>query len=283
MNAAAIAGDSAAEVVWEAPASDGGSPVTGYTVIAAPGGSTCETDGALSCTVGGLSNGVEYTFTVAASNEAGTGDSSQPTNSVVPETAGPALLVPEDATVKFRWDTAPLDADWAQPEYDDSAWPSGRGPVGYGSARVGTNIAEAGFPDTRTLSIQARSTFTLDDPSKVTGLEVAIFADDGVIAYLNGTEVARGNLPDGAVGQNTYATAAPRTDDARANLIRVALGDGLLQEGTNVLAVQANANYRTTPDLTLAAVLRSGIEVGAPSEPTAVRATAGDASASVSW
>ena len=44
-------------VSWAAPASTGGSPITGYTVTASPGGTTCQTTDALTCTMQGLANG----------------------------------------------------------------------------------------------------------------------------------------------------------------------------------------------------------------------------------
>jgi hypothetical protein len=75
-----------------APASDGGFPITDYTVTASPGGATCSTTGALSCTVGGLTNGEAYTFTVTAANAIGTSGPSvasapvAPTPTLVPVT-----------------------------------------------------------------------------------------------------------------------------------------------------------------------------------------------------
>jgi hypothetical protein len=65
-------GSHSATVTWLRPA-DGGSPILGYTVTATPGGQSCSTDGpdALSCTITGLTNGVNYTFTVTARNAVG--------------------------------------------------------------------------------------------------------------------------------------------------------------------------------------------------------------------
>jgi PKD repeat protein len=80
----ATAGNGQATVTWSAPGSDGGSPITGYTVTASPGGLTCTTAGALTCTVIGLTNGNAYTFTVTASNAAGTGASSTASEPVTP-------------------------------------------------------------------------------------------------------------------------------------------------------------------------------------------------------
>ncbi len=72
----AVPGDGEVAVSWTAPAANG-SPITGYTVTAAPGGATCTTS-ALSCTVNGLTNGTAYTFTVVATNAIGTSTPSAP-------------------------------------------------------------------------------------------------------------------------------------------------------------------------------------------------------------
>ena len=97
-------------VSWNAPASSGGLPITGYSVTSSPGNLTCTTSGTASCTVTGLTNGTAYTFTVKATNAIGTGPASAPsataTPSVVPgaPTIGTATNGAGSASVTF---TAP--------------------------------------------------------------------------------------------------------------------------------------------------------------------------------
>ena len=79
-----VAGSRSVTVSWIAPPSDGGSPITRYTVTTSPGGKTCSTTGPLSCTVTGLHSGTTYTFTVTARNSAGIGPASQPSAPVTP-------------------------------------------------------------------------------------------------------------------------------------------------------------------------------------------------------
>ena len=65
------AANAAALMSWAAP-SNGGAAITKYTVTASPGGRTATTTGATQATVTGLTNGTAYTFTVSATNVAGT-------------------------------------------------------------------------------------------------------------------------------------------------------------------------------------------------------------------
>ena len=94
----AVADSISALVGWTAPASDGGSPITGYTVTPYVG-STAQTPvnvGAATTRtrVTGLSNGTAYTFRVRASNSVGTGADSAATAAVTPKASVFELATP---------------------------------------------------------------------------------------------------------------------------------------------------------------------------------------------
>ncbi len=87
-NVTALAGNALASVAWTAPPSNG-APITSYTVTAlvggVPSGITALAGGtATGINVTGLTNGTTYTFTVHATNSAGSGPESAPTAPVTP-------------------------------------------------------------------------------------------------------------------------------------------------------------------------------------------------------
>lgn len=89
----ATAATSSAAVRWSAPLSDGGVPITQYTVTAVPGGRTCTaTAPSRTCTVTGLTAGTAYRFTVKAKNVVGTGPASA---------ASAAVTIPKATTAKY--------------------------------------------------------------------------------------------------------------------------------------------------------------------------------------
>ncbi|MEP7192465.1 MAG: glycoside hydrolase domain-containing protein [Actinomycetota bacterium] len=85
----ATAGNGQVTLSWNAAAANG-STVTGYTVTTSPGWAVATVGGTTTGKVmTGLTNGTTYTFTVTATNAAGTSSSSLPSNALAP--SGPSL------------------------------------------------------------------------------------------------------------------------------------------------------------------------------------------------
>ncbi|MFC9333905.1 fibrinogen-like YCDxxxxGGGW domain-containing protein [Arthrobacter sp. NPDC057009] len=169
----------------------------------------------------------------------------------------PVQLVQAGAEWKYRFALEAPDPAWRTTSFDDSAWNNGTAPLGWGSTGIATQLTAEG---TRPLSSHYRKTFTVADPGTVAEVNIVTRADDGVVLYLNGTEVTRVNMPAGTITNNSFATAAPRTNVATANPVRLTLPGSALAAGVNVLTAEVHSNFRSTPDhsfeLTATAVLK---------------------------
>ena len=106
-------GSGRADVTWTAP-SDNGSAITGYTVTASNGGGTCTTTSATHCVISGLTPGTGYTFTITATNSAGTSPSSDSSDAFT-VLGGPAAPGPASAVVSG---TGRIAVSWSAPSSD---------------------------------------------------------------------------------------------------------------------------------------------------------------------
>jgi hypothetical protein len=78
-------------VSWTPPVSDGGLPIEGYVATAEPGGLQCPAGWEdTSCAIDGLTDGVDYTVTVTATNAIGASAASDPSSPLAPTRCGPA-------------------------------------------------------------------------------------------------------------------------------------------------------------------------------------------------
>jgi alpha-tubulin suppressor-like RCC1 family protein len=105
------AGNRQATVTFTAPASDGGSAIIGYTVTSNPGGKTASSD-ASPIVIANLTNGIAYTFTVTATNMAGTSLASTASNAVVPGLDGDDdLVLDNNDNCPYQSNPDQLDSD----------------------------------------------------------------------------------------------------------------------------------------------------------------------------
>jgi hypothetical protein len=126
-------GAGSATVVWGTP-DNGGSPITGYTVTAHPGGQTWSS-GSTSTHVFGLTLGTLYRFTVVAHNAVGSSPESGASDPVVSVTtpgvpqwvtiAAVHSSSPTDATATVAWD-APADGGSPITGYTVTMHPGGQ-------------------------------------------------------------------------------------------------------------------------------------------------------------
>lgn len=97
ISGAIATGGTTADVSFSAPASNGGSPITSYTILSSPGSitATLSQAGGGTFNVTGLTPGVTYTFTVKATNAVGDSSYSSASSSIT-------TTSPIDATLPFN-------------------------------------------------------------------------------------------------------------------------------------------------------------------------------------
>ena len=146
-----------------------------------------------------------------------------------------------------------LGQAWREPSHDDSAWPSGNGPLGYGdlgSLKPATAIRYGGDAGMKHPTAYFRKSFQFDpaELGAATGITARVLSDDGFVLYLNGTEVARDNMPDGEVTFDTL-TPANRASNEEDLYKEFPLSLAALRHGRNVLAAEVHQPNSTSTDL----------------------------------
>lgn len=133
-------------------------------------------------------------------------------------------------------------------------------------------------------SIYLRVPFVVSDPQQAAPLSLRMRYDDGFVAFLNGTEVARVNTP-----QNLAFNGLAPTNRYRYKAVEQALFDltpfaALVQPGTNVLAVQGFNDRTNSPDFLLQAQLET-TRVSLGNDAYFLQPTAGavNATPSIGW
>lgn len=127
---------------------------------------------------------------------------------------------------------------WTSPDFDDSSWPQGAGPLGFGYTGLGTTLNLQSI----TPSLYLRKTFAVSssDAIRPDPVQILVDFDDGVVVYLNGQEVARKSM-GGVHGYVYHDQPAYNQHNAGSQVIFYpGAASSVLKAGTNVLAVQVH-------------------------------------------
>ena len=137
---------------------------------------------------------------------------------------------------------------WRQGAFDDSSWKSGRAELGYGDGDEATVVSYGPSAANKYVTTYFRKAFALGEPRNYTAVSLEMKRDDGAVVYLNGAEVARSNMPAGAVTSQTLASLNVAGAD-ELTFHGFALDPRLLRSGTNTLAVEVHQNLPTSGDV----------------------------------
>jgi hypothetical protein len=133
---------------------------------------------------------------------------------------------------------------WKNPSFDDSNWPSGPAGFGYGGNYNSATVLDD--MQNHYISVYTRKTFQVPDASKIKNLKLRVYYDDSFVAYINGVEVARANVPQ----DQTHTTPAASVHKAIA-YETFDINPSVLANGTNLIAVEGHNWALYSSDLAL--------------------------------
>ena len=278
----ASTGSGRVTVTWTAPISNGGSPITGYTLSDGP--DQCTTTGSLSCTVTGLSNGQTYLFSVTATNAAGISAPSDPVTvspAGAPDAPGDLKASQAPGQTVLSWNLPLSSGGSAITGYraDD-----GKGHTCLSSTQRSCTVTGLTNGTTYTFTVTATSalgTSPASSPVSVTPggppgapQDLAAKAQDGQLSLSWTAPTITGGLP----------ITGYRVDDGKGRSCTTT-GDlactvtGLTNGTAYTFTVTATNLAGSSP----ASSAVTGTPKGVPSTPTSVSATAGDRQVVVTW
>jgi len=195
-------------------------------------------------------------------------DGSDPISTEIPpqNTNASTVLVAENASKRVLIPVRPVSSDWnSSTAFDDSTWLYSTGiPGGVGYERttgyeslISLDLEERMYSRSATCYIRIPFTFS-GEVEDLDSMILNIRYDDGFVAYLNGTEVARRNV-DEILTWNSGANASHADSEAiEFESIDISNSLGYLRPGRNLLAIHGLNASTENSDFLISAELIAG-------------------------
>ena len=178
------------------------------------------------------------------------------------------MLVPENAEKHIFIPVRPIAENWNQPSgFNDRNWYKHSGiPGGVGYDRESGYDQLIGFDldsqmYARNASCFIRIPFSMNDsPNEFHILTLNIRYDDGFVAYINGTEVARRNADDTITWNSAASIEHPDSEAVQIESIDISASLNLLEAGSNLLAIQGLNISSTDTDFLISVDMQASSE-----------------------
>ncbi len=197
-----------------------------------------------------------YQIRAVATDNGGLTATSAPVSVTVASAEGPTtnIFIAPASTWAYLDDGSNQGGEWTGRTFDDSGWATGTAPLGYcvGTSCSYTFATVVGYgpnANAKYVTTYFRRHFVVEDPSRVESLSINLLQDDGAIVYINGEEVLRTNMPQGAVYNTNYASTAANYSAFVSTLPGNAIT--ALVPGTNVVAVEVHQGNATSSDVVM--------------------------------
>lgn len=163
-----------------------------------------------------------------------------------------ASLISSGDTWKYWANTsgnAP-SSTWKNTGFADGAWPSNVTEMGYGDGDESFCVPSGGSGSAcspgsnKYITTYFRKEITIASPTNYRSFKFTVKYDDGMVLYINGTELARANLPTGSI---TYSTLA--LGDEENTVVTYSIPNSYFVSGTNTIAVEVHQVSSGSSDL----------------------------------
>lgn len=160
----------------------------------------------------------------------------------VPQT----ILIPRGTTWRYLDDGSDQGDAWHLRGFDDGLWATGGAELGYGDGDEVTVVDFGPDPAAKYVTTYFRHRVEIADPTVFDTYTLGLRVDDGAVVYLNGTEVARVRLAEGAT--ITFETRASDAPDEGV-YATFELPSAGFRAGGNLIAIEVHQAGAASSDL----------------------------------
>jgi len=165
--------------------------------------------------------------------------------------ASATVLVPFGSTWRYLDDGSDQGVVWSGPAFADAGWSSGPARLGFntgtGNSGFATVLGYGGNASNKYRTYYFRSAFEVGSLAAFANLFLEVHRDDGIVAYLNGMEIYRNNVTNGA--PLSYLSLCTNAADNGASIQSATVPLTPLVTGTNVIAAEIHQSSITSSDL----------------------------------
>jgi hypothetical protein len=226
--------------------SDPDGTINGYlwTQVSGPSVAVLSAVNSISTTASSLTAGT-YTFRLTVTDNNG----ATATDDVVITVNAITTIypVPFGSVWKYKDNGSNLGTAWRTDAVIDTNWASGPAQLGYGDGDEATTVSFGTDATNKYITTYFRKTVNILSPASYSNFTLSVKRDDGIVVYVNGTEVYRDNMPTGTIAYNTLASTAASDDGA--SIFSTTVPTSAFSNGSNIIAVEIHQNAGTSSDI----------------------------------
>ena len=155
-------------------------------------------------------------------------------------------IFPYNSSWKYLANGSNPGTAWTAVGFNDATWLSGNGQLGYGDGDEATVVSYGADANNKYITTYFRKVVFISGPSNFSAFTANVKRDDGIIVYLNGTEIYRNNIAAGSV---TYTTLATLASDDGATAQSFSIPIAAFATGNNTFAVEIHQNAANSSDI----------------------------------